>query len=108
MAQINGAHHFSGSKADREYLAQNTRDAERDIIKIKSYEKLLNGNGRAPLSTETSSALQDGITHVSLSRVKRNKKQRLAYKKQQQAKKAMKKQNQPKAAAALAPVKTDS
>ena len=81
LAQINGAHHFSGSKADREYWTQNTRDAERDIIKIKSHEKLLTGNGRAPLSTETSSALQDGITHVSLSRVKRNKKQRLAYKK---------------------------
>ena len=110
LAQINGAHHFSGSKADREYWTQNTRDAEKDIIKIKSHEKLLSGNvtGRAPLSSETSSALQDGISQVSSSRVKHNKKQRLAYKKQQQAKKAMKKQNQPKAAAASAPVKTDS
>ena len=53
-------------------------------------------------------AFQDGITHVSLSRVKRNKKQRLTYKKRQKARKAQNKQNQPKAAAASAPVKTDS
>ena len=83
LAQINGAHHFSGSKADREYWTQNTRDAEKDIIKIKSHEKLLSGNiaGCAPLSSETSSALQDGISQVSSSRAKRNKRQRLAYKK---------------------------
>ena len=48
LAQINGAHHFSGSKADREYWSQNTRDAEKDIIKIKSHEKLLAGSGQAP------------------------------------------------------------
>ena len=83
MAQINGAHHFSGSKADREYWTQNTRDAEKDIIKIRSHEKLLFGNitVRAPLSSETSSALQDGISQVSSSRAKRNQKQCLAYKK---------------------------
>ena len=80
----------------------------RDIIKIKSHEKLLTGNGPVSLSTKTSSALQDGITHVSSSRVKRNKKQRLAYKKRQKARKAQIKQNQPKAATASAPVKTDS
>ena len=110
LAQINGAHHFSGSKADRDYWTQNTRDAEKDIIKIKSHEKLLSGNGtgHAPSSSETSSALQDGISQVSSSRAKHNKRQRFAYKKQQVAKKTMEKQNQPKAIAASAPVKTDS
>ena len=81
MAQINGAHHFSGCKADREYWSQNTRDAEKDIIKIKSHEKLLAGTGQAPSRNESGSAVQDGIPLMSLSRVKRNKKQRLAYKK---------------------------
>ena len=55
--------------------------SEKDIIKLRSHEKLLTGNGRAPSSTETGLALQDGISHMSTSRVKRNKKQRLAYKK---------------------------
>ena len=89
LAQINGAHHFSGSKADREYWSQNTRDAEKDIIKLRSHEKLLAGTGHAPLCNESGSAVQDGISHTSTSRVKRNKKQRLTYKKRQKARKAL-------------------
>ena len=62
LAQINGVHHFSGSKADREYWSQNTRDAEKDIIKIKAHEKLLAGmpSGKAPSRNENGSAAQDG------------------------------------------------
>ena len=108
LVQINGAHQFSGSKADRKYWSQNTRDAEKDIIKIKSHEKLLAGSGQAPSRNEISLAVQDGIPLKSSSRVKHNKIQRLAYKKRQKARKAQKKQNQPKALAAPAPVKSDS
>ena len=108
MAQINGAHHFSGSKADREYWSQNTRDANKDIIKIKSHEKLLAGSGQAPSRNESGSAAQDRNSLKGLSMARRNKKQRLTYKKQQKAKKAQNKQNQPKASAAPAPVKSDS
>ena len=65
-------------------------------------------SGQAPSRNEISSAVQDGISLKSLSMAKRNKKQRLAYKKRQKAKKARNKQNQPKALAAPAPVKSDS
>ena len=109
MAQINGVHHFSGSKADREYWTQNTRDAEKDIIKIKAHEKLLAGipSGKAPSRNENGSAAQDGNSPKVSSTSRRNKKQRLLYKKRQKAKKAQNKQNQPKAIAAPAPVKSD-
>ena len=110
LAQINGVHHFSGSKADREYWSQNTRDAEKDIIKIKAHEKLLIGmpSGKALLYNESGSAAQDGNSLKGLSMSRRNKKQRLAYKKQQKAMKAQNKQNQPKAIAVPAPAKSDS
>ena len=109
LAQINGVHHFSGSKADREYWSQNTRDAEKDIIKIKAHEKLLAGmpSGKAPSRNENGSAAQDGNSPKVSSTSRRNKKQRLLYKKQQKAKKAQNKQNQPKAIAAPALVKSD-
>ena len=110
LAQINGVHHFSGSKADREYWTQNTRDAEKDIIKIKAHEKLLAGmpSGKAPSHNENGSSAQDRNSPKVLSTSRRNKKQRLLYKNRQKAKKAQNKQNQPKAAVASAPVKTDS
>ena len=109
LAQINGVHNFSGSKADREYWAQNTRDAEKDILKIKTHEKLLAGfsSNRAPLRNENGSAAQDGNSSGGLPRSRRNKCQHQLYKKQQKAKKAQNKQNQPKAIAAPAPVKSD-
>ena len=110
LAQINGVHHFSGSKADRKYWTQNTRDAKKDIIKIKAHEKLLAGmpSGKAPSRNENGSAAKDENSLKVLSTSRRNKKQRLLYKKQQRAKKAQNKQNQPKAIAAPAPVKSDS
>ena len=102
-------HHFSGSKADREYWTQNTRDAEKDIIKIKAHEKLLAGmpSSRASLRNENSLAAQNGNSSKGPSSSRRNKKQRQLYKKRQKAKKAQNKQNQPKATAAPAPVKSD-
>merc|ERR1712240_908774 len=83
LAQINGVHHFSGSKADREYWSQNTRDAKKDIIKIKAYEKLLAGmpSGKAPSRNENGSAAQDGNSSKVSSTSRRNKKQHQLYKK---------------------------
>ena len=112
LAQINGLHNYSGSKADREYWAQNTREAEKDILKIKSHEKQLAGiySNRTPSRYENSSTTQDGSSIGDSTKTKRNKRQRMLYKKQQKAKKAqLKTQNQPKANATPAPaqVKTD-
>ena len=62
LAQIHGLHNYSGSKADREYWAQNTREAKKDILKIKSHEKQLAGvsSNRAPSRNGNGSAAQDG------------------------------------------------
>ena len=105
LAQVNGLHNYSGSKADREYWAQNTREAKKDILKIKSHEKQLAGvsSNRAPSRYENSSAAQDGYPSGGPPKSKHNKRQRQLYKKRQKAKKAQNKQNQPKANAALAP-----
>ena len=102
-------HNFSGSKADREYWAQNTRDAEKDILKIKTHEKLLAGfsSNRAPSRNENGSAAQNGNSSRGPARSRRNKRQRQLYKKRQKAKKAQNKQNQPKTNVVPAPVKSD-
>ena len=104
-------HNFSGSKADREYWAQNTRDTKKDILKIKTHEKLLAGfsSNRAPLHNENGSAAQDGNSSGGLTKSRHNKSQHQLYRKQQKAKKAQNKQNQPKAntAPASAQVKAD-
>ena len=82
LAQINGLHNYSGSKADREYWAQNTREAEKDILKIKSHEKQLAGvsSNRAPSHYENGSAAQDGYPSGGPPKSKRNKRQRQLYK----------------------------
>ena len=64
-------------------------------------------SGKAPSCNENGSAAQDGNSPKVSSTSRRNKKQRLLYKKRQKAKKAQNKQNQPKAIAAPAPVKSD-
>ena len=90
-------HNFSGSKADREYWTQNTRDAKKDILKIKAHEKLLAGvpSNRASSRNENSSAAQDGNPSGGLPKSRCNKRQCQLYKKRQKAKKAQNKQNQP-------------
>ena len=89
LAQIHGLHNYSGSKADREYWAQNTREAEKDILKIKSHEKqLLGSSGRASSRNESSSANQDGSPIGGSAKTKCNKHQCLLYKNQQKARKA--------------------
>ena len=109
LTQNNGVHNFSGSKADREFWSQDTREAKKDILKIKSHEKQLAGvsSNRAPLHNESSSATQDGSSIGCSTKTKRNKCQRQLIKKRQKAKKAhLKTQNQPKAYAP-AQVKAD-
>ena len=99
LAQIHG------SKADREYWAQNTKEAEKDILKIKTHKKQLLGiSSGTPSRNENSSANQDGSPIGGQAKTKRNKHQRHLYKKQQKARRAQQKtQNQPKANAAPAP-----
>ena len=83
LAQIHGLHSYSGSKADREYWAQNTRDAEKDILKIKTHEKLLTGfsSNRAPSRNENCSAAQDRNSCGGPPRSRHSKCQRQLYKK---------------------------
>ena len=81
LAQIHGLHNYSGSRADREYWSQDTRDAEKDIIKIKAHEKLLISANRVPLRNENSSANQDGSLVGGSAKTKCNKCQRQLYRK---------------------------
>ena len=40
LAQIHGLHNYNGTRANREYWSQDTRDAEKEILKIKAHKKL--------------------------------------------------------------------
>ena len=81
MSKIHGLHHYSGTKADREFWSLETMDAEKDILKIKAHEKLLGAASRAPPCKENSSTNQDGSPNELSSKTKRNRRQRQLYNK---------------------------
>ena len=90
LAQINGLHNFSGTKAEREYWTHDTVDAEKEILKIKAHEKLLSSGtmNRGPWRNTNSSVDQNGIPIELSARTKRNRRQRQLYNKHRKAKKA--------------------
>ena len=98
--------HFSGTKADKEFLSLETMDAEKDILKIAAHEKLLGAAAKFSPKGNNSAAKNGSPDDVS-AKTKRNRRQRQMYQKRQKAKKAAEKQkqNQPKSvtAAATAP-----
>ena len=62
LAQINGLHNYSGTRADREYWSHNMMDAEKEILRIKAHEKQISSvtHSRGPLCNANSSVDRDG------------------------------------------------
>ena len=84
-------HNFSGSKADREYWTHDTLDVEKDILKMRAHQKLLQqASGRVPKGHSSGNAAHDNhlLSLQISSKTKRNRKNRLAYNQRRKAKAA--------------------
>ena len=89
--QIFGNEKFSGSKADREYWTHDTLDIEKDILKMRAHQKLVQQTtGRVPKGHGAGNAAHDNhfLLLPSSSKTKRNRKNRLAYNQRRKAKAA--------------------
>ena len=78
LAQINGLHNYSGTRADRKYWSHEMMNAEKEILRIKAHEKQLSSVSQSwnPSHKGKSSANQDGNPTELSAKTKCNRRQR--------------------------------
>ena len=83
LAQINGLHNYSGTRADREYWSHDMMDAEKEILRVKAHEKQIStiSQSRGPSSNANSSVDQNGNPVGKPVKTKHNKHQCQLYNK---------------------------
>ena len=91
LAQINGLANYSGTRADKEFLAHDQRETEKGILDLKAHTKQLSSVSQSKGKSGSASAGSVGGDGNPLSRSARsrhNKHQRELYQKRKKAKKA--------------------
>merc|ERR1711989_289557 len=61
LAQINGLHNYSGTRADREYWSHDMMDAKKEILRVKAHKKQISSisQSRGPSHNASSSVDRD-------------------------------------------------
>ena len=91
LAQINGLANYSGTRADKEFLAHDQRETEKEILDLKARTKQLSSVSQSKGKSGSASAGSvggDGNPLSKSARSRHNKCQRELYQKQKKAKKA--------------------
>ena len=91
LAQTNGLENYSGTRANKELLAHDQRDTEKEILRMKGHEKQLSSVSQSKGNSGSASARNiggDGNPKSKSARSRHNKCQRELYQKQKKARKA--------------------